>query len=71
MKILEGDEVFYFKNERGKWKGMILTHVNDTTLAGEETFLEEMLKGIIYYLGWRRNLFGGDVTRYKDLYECI
>ena len=46
MKTHEGDKAFYFKNDGGILKGAILTHVDDFTLAGEETFLEEVLKGI-------------------------
>ena len=38
--------MFYFKNEGEKLKGAVLTHVDDFTLAGEEAFLEEVLKGI-------------------------
>ena len=44
LKIFEGDEAFYFKNEGGKVKGRILTHVDDFTLAGEEAFLKEIMK---------------------------
>ena len=44
MKTLEWDEAFYFKNELGRFKGAVLTHVDDFTLAGEETFLKEIIE---------------------------
>ena len=37
---------FYFKKEEGELKEAVLTCVDDFTLAGDETFLKEIIKGI-------------------------
>ena len=46
LKTLEGDEAFYFLNEGGKFKGAVLTHVDDFTLAGNNDFLKMVLEGL-------------------------
>ena len=43
MKTLPGDEAFYYKNEGGKLKGMIITHVDDFQIAGDDEFHEKVL----------------------------
>ena len=46
LKTLEGDEVFYFLNEGGKFKGAVLTHVDDFTLARNDAFLKIVIEVI-------------------------
>ena len=47
LRILDGDEAFYFRhNEDGNLEGMVLSHVDDFILAGTEKFLEEITKKI-------------------------
>ena len=46
MKTLKGDEAFYFKTEDDKLVGMIITHVDDFTIAGSESFLRRMTERI-------------------------
>ena len=38
---LEGDEAFHYKNEKEELKGMILLHVDDFLMAGDDDFLNE------------------------------
>ena len=36
LKVMEGDEAFYYQHENGELKGVVITHVDDFTLAGTE-----------------------------------
>ena len=46
MKTLPGDEAFYYENKDGKLIGSVLSHVDDFTVAGEDEFVERIVKGI-------------------------
>ena len=50
LKILEGDEAFYYSYEDGKLKGMILTHVDDFIIAGNSTLIEETINRVKKFL---------------------
>ena len=44
MKIMEGDEAFYYLHDgEGFLKGAVITHVDDFTVAGTSSFIEEVL----------------------------
>ena len=42
LKTIKGDEAFYFKHDGVRLVGMVLTHVDDFTLAGSKSFIEEV-----------------------------
>ena len=44
LKMIEGDEAFYYKNMDGDLHGGVLTHVDDFELMGTDDFVEEILK---------------------------
>ena len=45
LRILDGDEVFYFRHdEKNNLEGMVSSHVDDFILAGTNRFLEEIIK---------------------------
>ena len=44
MKVMEGDEAFYYLHEEGVLKGMVITHVDDFTLAGTADFIKKVLE---------------------------
>ena len=44
MKVMEGDKAFYYLHEEGVLKGMVITHVDDFTLAGTADFIREVLE---------------------------
>ena len=47
LRILDGDEAFYFRHdENGNLEGMVSSHVDDFILAGTDRFLEEITKKI-------------------------
>ena len=46
LKTLEGDKAFYFLNEEGKFKGSVLIHIDDFTLAGNDDYLKMVIEGI-------------------------
>ena len=47
LRILDGDEVFYFRHdEKGNLEGMVSSHVDDFILAGTDRFLDEITKKI-------------------------
>ena len=47
LRILDGDEAFYFRHdENGNLEGMVSSHVDDFILAGTEKFLEEITSKI-------------------------
>ena len=47
LRILDGDEAFYFRHdENGNLEGMVSSHVDDFILAGTEKFLEEIMSKI-------------------------
>ena len=46
LKTLPGDEAFYHENRDGKLLGVVLSPVDDFTIAGEEEFVKRIVKGI-------------------------
>ena len=47
LKILDGDEAFYYRHDKnGNLDGMISSHVDDFILAGRDAFLEEITQKI-------------------------
>ena len=48
LKMLPGDEAFYYENRDGKLLGVVLSHVDDFTIAGEEEFVKRIVEGISY-----------------------
>ena len=46
MKVLEGDEAFYYLHRNGELIGAVITHVDDFTLAGTEEFVNEVINTV-------------------------
>ena len=46
LKVMEGDEAFYYLHENGGLKGTVITHVDNFTLAGTEDFIKEVLETV-------------------------
>ena len=46
MKVMEGDEAFYYKHQDNELQGAVITHVDDFTLAGTEDFIKEVLETV-------------------------
>ena len=46
LKVMEGDEAFYYLHRDGKLMGAVITHVDDFTLAGTEEFIKEVLETV-------------------------
>ena len=44
LKVMDGDEAFYFLHEDSVLKGAVITHVDDFTLAGTEEFINKVLE---------------------------
>ena len=44
LKVMEGDEAFYYLHRDGDLIGTVITHVDDFTLAGTEAFINEVLE---------------------------
>ena len=73
MKILKGDEAFYYcHDEEGNLEGMISSHVDDFVLAGMRKFIEEItmkIKEKLDILKLEDDVFrftGIDVTKEED-----
>ena len=45
LKVMEGDEAFYYLHRDGELIGTVITHVDDFTLAGTEVFVNEVNEG--------------------------
>ena len=43
MKVMEGDEAFYYLHRDGVLRGGVITHINNFTLAGTSYFIKEVL----------------------------
>ena len=41
MKTVNGDEALYYKHEGEKWVWIIITHIDNLSIAGNESFLKE------------------------------
>ena len=46
LKVMAGDEAFYYLHKDGKLMGAVITHVDDFTLAGTNEFVDQVLKVI-------------------------
>ena len=46
LKVMEGDEAFYYLHRNGDLIGMVITHVDDFTLAGTEAFVYEVIETV-------------------------
>ena len=46
LQNITGDEAFYFQHQNGQLVGMILTHVDDFSMAGTSEFLSRITKSI-------------------------
>ena len=46
LKVMEGDEAFYYLHRDGELIGAVITHVDDFTLAGTEDFIKEVLETV-------------------------
>ena len=46
LKTLPDDDTFYYKNKNEKLMGLNLSHVDDFTIAGENEFVNRIVKGI-------------------------
>ena len=46
MKIMEGDEAFYFLHYGKELKGAVLTHVDDFTIAGRDDFVAKVIEAV-------------------------
>ena len=46
LKVMEGDEAFYYLHRNGEVIGAVITHVDDFTLAGTEDFIKEVLETV-------------------------
>ena len=43
LKVMEGDEAFYYLHRNGELIGTVITHVDDFTLAGTNVFVDEVI----------------------------
>ena len=43
LRVMDGDEAFYFLHKDGHLQGAVLTHVDDFNLAGTDDFVEEII----------------------------
>ena len=41
LKVMDGDEAFYYLHKDGELKGAVQTHVNDFSLAGTSDFIDK------------------------------
>merc|ERR1711881_837522 len=46
LNTLPGDDALYYQHKNGKLIGMILSHVDDFTIAGTREFVNRIVKGI-------------------------
>ena len=46
LKVMEGDEAFYYLHQDGELLGAVITHVDDFTLARTPEFIKEVLEMI-------------------------
>ena len=46
LKVMEGDEAFYYLHQDGELIGAVITQVDDFTLAGTEDFIKEVLETV-------------------------
>ena len=46
MKIMEGDEAFYYLHDGTELQGTVLTHVDDFTIAGKYEFVKRVVETV-------------------------
>merc|ERR1712240_381469 len=46
LKTLPGDDAVYYEHKNGKLMGLILSHVDDFTIAGTQEFVQRIVAGI-------------------------
>jgi len=46
LKTLPGDDALYYEHKNGKLMGLILSHVDDFTIAGTQEFVQRIVAGI-------------------------
>ena len=46
LKVLEGDEVFYYLHRDGELIGGVITHMDDFILAVTEDFINEVINAV-------------------------
>ena len=46
LKTLPGDDAVYYEHKNGKLMGLILSHVDDFTIAGTREFVKRIVSGI-------------------------
>ena len=46
LKTLPGDDAVYYEHKNGKLMGLILSHVDDFTIAGNTDFVKRIVTGI-------------------------
>ena len=46
LKVMEGDKDFYYLHQDGELIGVVITHVDNFTLAGTEEFIKKVLETI-------------------------
>jgi len=46
LRVMDGDEAFYFLHEDGHLQGAVLTHVDDFSLAGTDDFVEKVIRQV-------------------------
>ena len=46
LRVITGDEAFYYQHEDGELKGAVLTHVDDFSLAGDEEFIRKVVSQV-------------------------
>lgn len=72
LKIMPGDEAFYYLHEEGELKCAILTHVDDLILAGSTAFIEKIRAGIADELTLSKvekdkfRFIGWDIEKFED-----
>ena len=68
LRVLEGDEAFYYVHTDGKLIGAVITHVDDFTLAGTEEFAKEVINTVSEELTVSKNR-EGKFQVYRDRCE--
>ena len=46
LRIISGDEAFYYLHDEGVFQGAVLTHVDDLILTGINAFIKKIRLGI-------------------------
>ena len=46
LKVMDGDEAFYYLHKGGQLQGAVITHVDDFNLAGTDKFVAKVIKEV-------------------------